>query len=313
MEPSLLKEMCLTVRDEYLKALPTMPVEKRFHFLSRAYLWTGKGSYYDALVTLREEWWKKFERVERSLTRVAEGRYTPPKRGKKYREPYKSKYGPMWAYNRFFFMCLFDETIFKGDAWSTHHSLINEEHLCTLHTALTADLEAVHTLSTLALNFCTLSAHFFPGRVPPVSTEYVLRVGEHPRALSDEDNLDAVIYLYTHAIIGKTLFYAEALPPESREEHIRLLTRVETLLQNHCASASLDHKCEFLVCAELCGYATPLRARISEELSMSLAPQGTHFINIHNTHHTGGSTKSMARMEHTNILALMAVLGRKGL
>lgn len=304
---SNITELCEEVRDYYLQILPTLPLKKQFHFLSRCHLWWGGEEYSSRIQSLHDSWWNLYPKAERSVKRAVQGVYPAPK-GKTYREPYKHIYKDIYAYNRYFFMCLFDRIIFQGDAFTESAGCIDRDHHASLHATLRKDLDALRTLSTPAVNFITLSHYFYPD-LPTLSSDDWLHIGLRDTSLQGHDYLDATIYLFTHVIIGNTLFYARA--PEEKELQVfaQMLRHAEALIDTHYDSLSLDHKTEFLVCAALCSHVSYLKDRIAAELTQSVSPCGTYFHNVLNTH-ASKEPKSAARMEHTNILALMAFLER---
>lgn len=299
-----------SVLDTYMQALPTISTRKQFHFLSRAYLWSKQPQYLELLNALHEKWWKDFDVLATRIQRIPHahegGAYT---RGKKYRREAHAQYPSIRLYNRFFFKLLFDQTIFQGTAHETYVSCVDETHLRTLRARLVEDDEAVCILSTPAVNFLTLSHHFFPQVGEWMPPAFYLKVGDSITLGEPTHDLDAHFYLYTHALIGFTHFYAHDIPAEIRPQCIALIERLEYFLATQYNNLSLDHKCEFLVCAKLLTYDTVWKSRIYDELFASCAPQGTHFINTLNTYAERGEGKqSLTRMEHTNILALMAFL-----
>lgn len=301
------------VLDTYMESLPVCSVGKQFHFLSRAYLWSKQPQYLVQLEKLREKWWKDFDVLVTRIQRIPHahegGVYT---RGKTYRRAVHTRYPSIRLYNRFFFKLLFDQTIFHGTAHETYASCVDETHLRTLRARLVADPESVCILSTPAVNFLTLSHYFFPQSGDWMPPAFYEKVGESVALEESMHDLDAHFYLYTHALIGFTHFYAHGIPPEIYPQCVSLIERLEHFLATQYDRLSLDHKCEFLVCAQLLNYDTVWKLRVYDELLASYAPQGTHFMNTLNTYaERGEHAQSQSRMEHTNILALMAFLDRR--
>ncbi len=309
MEQESIQTLSREVRDYYLGILSELPVTTQFHFLSRAYLWTHKNEYYQKLLAIRESWWVDFERAKRSVVLCGTSERTFTK-GKEYRRPYKNIYGDILRYNRFFFMCLFDRSVFNGAAFEEHSDLLNKIHHRELYEKLKEDPEALHALSTMGVNFLMLSHHFFPELPSPYES---LRIAiRHPIPVTLPDMGDATAYFGTHVVIGASLFYAREIPADMRPLCLEMLKIAEDVIRASYDLMSLDHKCELLVCAELCGVTSPLASEIQSELLASVAPSASYFINIHNAHKKP-DIPTPKRKEHTNILALMAFLGREGL
>lgn len=299
------------VREYFLKSLPYLPLNVRFHFLSRCYLWFKDTSYFEQLSAIKEEWWRGFRGACAAVERLG----TPEERiygntGKMYRRELLKEYGAIVEYNKFFFKCLFDRTLFAGDAFNANRDRISWAHFSALYEKLRTDHHAVFVLSTPAVNFLMLGRYFFGEEVSEVPAQYFLDVGEKAMGDATGKNIDACIYFYTHVIIGLTRFYAEAIPAAELAAAREMLLRVETVLESHFTEASLDHKCEFLVCARMCAYVSPLESRIRKELEQSLSPDGAYFVNTHNRHSAYYSKKTLYGAEHTNVLAIMALLGK---
>ncbi len=311
MEGNSFEKMCTEVRDYYLASLPQLSVQKQFHFLSRAYLWTRKAEYYEKLLSIRDEWWIRFPRVCARLALITtDAPRKPILKGKKYRLPYIEAYRDIGAYNRFFFMCLFDSTIFNGKAFEENVAIIDRAHHRALYEKLSHDMEALHILSTTAVNFLLLSHHFFPELTSPY--ESLRSALTHKVELSLLDSADATVYFAHHVIIGVSLFYSKDI----NDEYIPLCTEMlavsEEIINTSYDRMSLDHKCELLVCAALLHQESSLEERIKEELLGSQAPHAPYFVNTLNEHRKA-EISSLGNKEHTNILALMAYLGKEAL
>ncbi len=311
MEGNSLEKMCADVRDHYLASLPQLSVQKQFHFLSRAYLWTRKAEYYEKLLSIRTVWWERFPRVCARLALIApDASRNPLVKGKKYRLPYIEAYRDIGAYNRFFFMCLFDSTIFNGKAFEENITILDRAHHRALYEKLLHDMEALHILSTTAVNFLLLSHHFFPELPSP---SHSLRTAlTHKVEISPLDNADATVYFAHHVIIGVSLFYSRDISNEDMPLCTEMLAISEEIIDTSYDEMSLDHKCELLVCAAMLNHESRLEERIKEELLSSQAPHAPYFINTLNAHRKA-ETPSLGNKEHTNILALMAYLGRESL
>ena len=312
METESLVPLFLKVRDYYIEHQDTLPLRKRFHFFSRCYLWSKRPEYFSILEGMRSEWFRNFTKTQSVLAHIHTTQGVLKNLPKKqYRIEGMQKFFSIKIFNRHFFRCLFERTIFKGTAFEDSVSSIDIAYIKNLHTTLMADKEAFFSLSTPAVNFVSLSSYLFGQEVLPLSYESLLRVAESVTLPNKTDDLDARIYFYTHAIIGASHFYADPIPSEIMPICTEMVMRVEQLIETHYDAIALDHKCEFLVCAILCGYDTSLRDRIRDELEHSLSREGMFFINTQNIHSTKRKAPTLASMEHTNVLALMAFLPKE--
>ncbi len=312
METESTVSLFLKVRDYYIEHQAELSLRRRFHFFSRCYLWSRRPEYFSVLEHMRVEWFRNFTKMQTVLARIHTTQGVLKKLPRKqYRIKSMEKFFRIKIFNRFFFRCLFDTTIFNGTAFKDSVSSIDLEYIKKLRTTLMADEEALFSLSTPAVNFVSLSSYLFGQDIFPISYESLLRVADSSTLPNEMDDLDARIYFYTHAIIGASHFYADPISPEIMPVCKEMVVRVEQIIEKHYDMIALDHKCEFLVCAILCEYDTPLKNRIREELEHSVSPEGMFFVNTQNMHSKKRKTPTLASMEHTNVLALMAFLPKE--
>lgn len=179
------------------------------------------------------------------------------------------------------------------------------EGLCTLSNDLIKDTEALKTLSTYAINYIYL-LHFvlFPDLI--LSEELAKKIYD----LGDSYDLDSaeqiqlLIYLYTHCIIGAANFYARPVTKD-RDTYTDMLKKLEKVIEHSFGSINLDNKLEFLVCCRIMGYSTNLFERIYAECQTSLSPEGTFVIDTHNSFAQSNKT-SFSDSEHRNVLLIMS-------
>lgn len=295
------------VRDYFLQKLKFLPINQQFHFLSRIHLWSGKTRYKKEIEAIREGWWGDMENVLRDLKDI---NGTLPRLGsmRSYRQEAWEKFRVIEVYNRLFFKYLFDQTIFDGKAYENLKDLVKVEEVKMWRDKLLADKNALFALSTPAVNFIYFCDRFFKEEGMAIDPKEMLAIGQSESLSNWTDDCDARIYFYTHCIIGASQFYSET--PQHREVYIEMLKEVEKVLTENYASLSLDHKCEFLVCCAICQYESPLTPIIRSEAETSLSPHGTFLVNTQNTYQHRLPLQSMQLCEHSNVLALMAFLGR---
>jgi hypothetical protein len=294
------------VHAQYLDKDAALSPRKKFHFFSRLYLWSKNTEYKERMLPLKTEWMRSFPKVCERLSRARIIKYVKKEPKKSYRVDILTKYYHIKDYNKFFFRCLLDRTIFNDSLFEASVSSIDKSHLAAFRAAFMEDTHAVFALSTHAVNFITLSNYFFGDEVCPLSYEYFLNVGDREVLNEERDDLDARIYFYTHVIIGASRFYAERIADDALSYCREMVRRVEQIIESHYDTLSLDHKCEFLVCAHLCEYETVLQERIYHELVTSISPHPLFFKNIHNARSIRKHEATISSMEHTNVLALMA-------
>lgn len=287
----------------YTARLQELSVSKRFHFLSRLHLWSGKKLYGDELASLKADWFdqeKYFERARMVSSIMPQERL----RGRAYRRSASLRYYKIFPYNRIFFRALFLDTIFGDTASQELVDVLDRGDLELLYQNLLSDTEAVATLSTPAVNFL---CHYGRVRGRRVPADFFLEVGKVPLStLSTHDAREALLYMYTHAVIGASLFYASRPPEEDMSVYEEMMRNAEVLITEHFDSISLDIKCEFLVCAKMLGYTTPLFEKIGNEVLDSKSALGTYIVDVHNENRRKTFDTSFQRSEHRNVLAIMA-------
>lgn len=273
-----------------------------------------RGEYLTTLEELHGAWIRPlpqmYGRVSQLHTRNEVLKKNPKK---EYRIESMQKFFHIEIYNRLFFKGLFAQTIFGNTDIASAIRVLDQDFLMNRREALLHDTESLFSLSTPAVNFLTLSNYFFGDTLCPLSFTSFSEIGDSVVLRDKSHDLDARIYFYTHAIIGATHFYARRVPEHLLPPCREMVRRVEELIRDNYELLSLDHKCEFLVCAILCGYTTSLKEQIYNELTHSISPYGTFFINAQNAYAEKRKTQTISSMEHTNILALIAFLPKNSL
>lgn len=290
------------VREHYERNLTHLQPQKRFHFLSRMYLWTRDDKYKVQLEALRLGWLPDTKRLITLAKKIPTLSPLEKSGGRSYRREGYKKHFKIYSYNRIFFKALFLKTIYN-EPIDTIIGAIDVLDVRTVRDELLADTESVFALSTHAVNFLYHYEHFFGERIEP---EYILEVGNICSLSDNAHDLEARAYLFTHAIIGASHFYATRRIPEHIEVYTEMLQNIEGLIQNHFTQLSLDVKCEFLVCAKLLGYESPLRKSIWSEVEASSSAHGDFIVDTFNQKRTLVFKKNFHASEHRNVLAILA-------
>jgi len=221
------------------------------------------------------------------------------------REPYFLRYPNLKTYVLVLFRITFLKHIYGIDCRELFFKLFPRREVLALREALLKDDEALAILSTHAVNFLYLFDRMIQSGEPSFNPAYFLDIGGTQYDLTNPIHLQLKIYLYTHCVIGETLFYYRALPPETQAPYTQMLAELETLIDSRFADINLDNKFEFLVCAKIGGFDTKLRARIFDEAARSVSESGTFLVDRHNNNpQTANST--LSKSEHRNVLAIMA-------
>jgi hypothetical protein len=116
-------------------------------------------------------------------------------------------------------------------------------------------------------------------------------------------DVQIMIYLYTHCILGETLFYYQPIERHA-ETYQTMLEDLDDLIEVNFDTISLDNKCEFLVCAQICSYKPKAKQRIEDEARLSINHSG-FIIDMHNKV-VNPRKQSFMMSEHRNVLYIMS-------
>lgn len=292
------------VSEEYQSQIHLLG-DKKFHFLSRLYLWSGNNFFKDKLNELQaqysgnsEEGYRK--RLKEIFTRIPE--HGNRMVAKEARQAYFKKYPRLEPFLGLLFKNLFVREIYGTDLHIYIRELVSDEDLLDLKYALENDEEAMRILSTHAINYLYMLDDYLGTEKSKTDPEKYLRIGtSYP-----DESFELQIYFLTHCIIGASGFYSTAIKKDNLDIYILMLGHIEEIIRNHFKIISLDNKFEFLVCAKICGYKFGLEKNILLEAGRSLAPDGNFLIDIHNTKASPDERNDFVGSEHRNVLYIMS-------
>ncbi len=289
--------------------------EKVFHFASRLYLWNQyPGS--ERLLRQMRSWFTNNEQPLGALGLLARHDSEPGSFGSKnvasLRAPFLSRYPKLKTYNDTMFRMLFLYTVYGIDTRHDFATIFGPEDLAALSSKIMSDYEAVAMLSTHAVNFLYLYqwAASRPEQHPDPAL--LLSIGEQMYDMNNKLHVQLLVYLYTHCIIGDSLFYFRRLPPEYLGVYQRMLQQLEEIMHSKFDDINLDNKFEFLVCSAIVGFPSTLAGRIQAEASKSVSKRGTYLVDTHNNN-PRNENLSLDASEHRNVLFLMSQLPFKPL
>ncbi len=291
------------IKKEYADQLHNLN-GKKFHFLSRLFLWTGEEYYQRQLLDLQKEYIGETETEYRAtLRKISLAQPTSGSRAlsKHDRLRYFQKYPRLEMLLGLLFKVLFVEKIYGINIRPLIKEIVADEELVQLKQSLENDIEALHILSTHAINYLYLLEFYLETEVGAANPRRYLEIGD-----TCKDNpIHLKIYFFTHCIIGASKFYSEKIPPKDLVIYTEMLDAIATLIERHYQEISLDNKFEFLVCARICGITPSLEARIIREAVASLSPDGNFLIDKFNTQATKGKN-NFVTAEHRNVLFIMS-------
>lgn len=287
---------------EYYDANIRYLYNKKFHYLSRMYLWTKEDHYKKGLMKEKERYTHK--QIDRNkIPDLSQKTLVTEKQ--QLRDPHVRKYDILF-YNGLLFKHLFSKTIYNVDISDEILSQVPAEEFLDVYHRLIQDTPALIALSTHAINFIYNLQFLLAVKnieLPDFNPQRLVDIA------SDENNytsnlatrLNLHMYFLTHMIIGASRFYAE---PVQNPFYMRVIMDAEKILQENYAEFTLDHKAEFLVCTKLCNYQSPLAERIFEECVRSVKETANIIVDS-----KPSTPQCFSNSEHRNVLALMAYIG----
>jgi len=291
----------------YIDHFDELSFEKQFHFASRNYLWSQSPEASHLLAYMRDTFTCNGD-VAEAIQQLVDSAAASPTHGSKnaaeLRLPYFQKYPLLKPAVLALFRIAFAKNIYKIDARGSLEKFFEAVVLDKLAQQLLADEQATAILSTHAINFLylygrvVLEAELFDPAV-------FLNIGKRAYDLNDLTQLQLLIYLYTHCIIGESIFYYRLVPDRHKAVYLSMLRELEQLITDRYDDINLDNKFEFLVCAQLLGTDSSLRSHINAEAARSLSDNGFYLIDRHNNNPQLDNV-SLDRSEHRNVLCVLA-------
>lgn len=295
------EELCknyISIFEDYL------PVEKRLHFWSRLYLWTGDESYLKCLESIKEDvCGNNAEQIRKRILQLIEEADEDRRRMMSKKATLRRKYyldnSELGKANNLLFFWLMAKIIYGVEIRDYIKDVLSDEKITALVLKLSGDEKAVRYLSTAAVNFLYLSAEYLDLPKPDSKELVRILVGE---TKFEKEHLRTAIYLLTHIVICESLFYFRPVDGEKLRE---VVICAEKLIKSNYFTVSLDMKFEFLVCCQMTNHMSGLRKIILTEAEWSLSPLGNFLVDTHNDWKNRHSHK-LAQAEHRNTLYLMA-------
>ena len=245
---------------------------------------------------------------EQSLQNTLQTIIDTPQSGRRnaheLRQPYFEKYPLLYGAHAALFRVRHLDAVYGIDARQALYDCIPRETLLELRDSLMNDQGALQVLSTFAVNYCYLLTRVVERDEAGLDLTRFLDAG-HSYDLSDKTQVQLLIYLYTHCIIGESNFYTQTIPEDKRPIYITMLQELEPIIETNFESINLDNKLEYLVCTRICGYETRLFEPIYAEAGQSISPEGMFIIDIHNTN-VQEDRNDFVKSEHRNVLYIMS-------
>jgi hypothetical protein len=297
-------ELSNAVYHYYLTNKQLLSDDKLFHFATRMSAWRGQPETFEILRSMRDF----IVQPERPLVDVIRDVLNTEQTGRRnaheLRQPFFEKYPALYGAHLALFRVRHLEAVYGIDAREALYECISEAELEALKDSLLADQEAMKVLSTFAINFCYLFERVVRRDENALPLEALYQLGK-TYDINDKEQIQLLIYFYTHCIIGESNFYVRTLPEASLALYRQMIADLEPLVRDNFEAINLDNKLEFLVCARICGLESPLAERIYAECADSISEEGTFIIDRHNTN-VQADRNDFVKSEHRNVLFIMS-------
>jgi RimK family alpha-L-glutamate ligase len=292
------------VREEYVTQIHLL-AEKKFHLLSRLFLWTKEPIYQETLGALKKNYIG--ENNEEHLTILKKLYAAVPEHGnfmvaKEARMEYFRKYPTLEPSLNLLFKNLFVAKLYGINLRPIIKNIVSDTALLDLKWALENDSPAIQILSTHAINYLYLLEFYLGSTASKTDPKKYLEIG----STYLDDRFELQIYFFTHCIIGASRFYSEKIKEADLHIYHKMLRKIELIITEHFQEISLDNKFEFLVCTRLCHFHSSIEDQILAEADQSLSPDGNFLIDTKNSKAAPDERNDFVSSEHRNVLYIMS-------
>lgn len=292
------------VKNYYLDNADKLSQSTRFHLGTRLAAWTGDTRALGIVAAQRIVLTDNDGDLKSVFKELLSSPLSTGVNAANEREQYFQKYPTLRNTLYAMFRARHLLTVYGIDARKELAQVIPIEELLTLENALWKDIPAIKTLSTYAINYIYLMDVLFR-ETPKTDIAEFFKIGETCET-NEPAQLQLLIYLYTHCIIGETNFYSQIINEERLTTCIKMLQKIELLLAPRMEDMTLDTKLEFLVCTKICSYTSLLEKSINDECEKSLSDNGVFLIDKLNKWSKIGRKISFEESEHRNALYIMS-------
>lgn len=289
---------------------------KKFHYVSRLYLFLKDNHYKKHLLDLQKEYIgineNETENIIKNILNKTQNDDSIEYRNENdIRNEILKNYPNLGKYNSLLFKFLFSLKVYNKDISPYILKSIDIETLTKYYQKLCSNSEHLCKLSTLAINYLYNINHFLrhinADKIPKLDPNYFLKVAQkdfkNNEDIKNKYNLE--LYYYTHLIIGASKFYSEKII-ENKKEYLKMIEICEKIIQENYFDINIDNKVEFLVCAKLLDHQSSLFEIIYSECKNSLSDIGNFLIDRNNKFSNMKNKNNFIQSEHRNVLFIMA-------
>jgi hypothetical protein len=303
-----MKDLSNSIYAYYLAHRSELSADHAFHFASRLYQWDQDDGARQLLDELKDDFTcqgSSEAAVQLMLEKAKTDPYKNVTNALERRLPFFEKYPLLRACNLVLFRLTFLQTIYNIDARELFFRYFSREEVEAMRRELLTDATAIATLATYATNFLYLYDRVILEDEDSLPVQWFYEVGATAYDLTQSSDLQLYIYLYTHCIIGESVFYYRGLPDKNLARYQSMIADLENVIDEHFSAINLDSKFEFLVAAQLCGVTSKLSERIADEARQSVSVDGTYLVDTMNSFPQSQKV-SLEASEHRNVLFIMS-------
>ena len=282
-------------------------LDKKFHYVSRIFLWSNKRQFISWMNDLKTEYYgrNREDAINKIKKKIKWKSDFSRINFSKIRKPLLRKYENLSSYSKVLFFFLFSKTLYNQDLKEDVLKIIDKKELIKISKELHKNPEDIFILATHATNFLYILEELLDKKV--TKPRFYLKILKKyaGKSLEKEANLTFAIYFATHCIIGESRFYSRKVTKNKRI-YIKMLKYVEEIIANNFFKIKLDCKLEFIVCCRILGIDTYLEKVIKNEADNSVSSMGNFLIDKFNLNNESEKNLSLRDSEHRNVLYLMA-------
>lgn len=296
------------IENYYFDHVDQLDADKRFHFASRLAAWHNNPRALALLDVLRPDYVKSHDEMLADIQTLLVHPPAAKINALAARQPYFTAYPELRGRIMALFRVRHLRDIYGIDMTAAFRELVPLNDLYALADTLTEDKDAIKVLSTYAINYIFLvRGILYPLSEPSDLAPFLRRVNELGTSYNTTEATDIqlLIYLYTHCIIGASNFYLAPVEGSEKEMYTAMLAELESVISQQYDAINLDNKFEFLVCCRLLGYQSFLTERIHAEARQSISQDGAFLVDRLNQNAQSDKT-SLSDSEHRNVLFILS-------
>ena len=219
------------IKQYYFEHLDDLTDDKRFHFASRITAWDADPRATKLLRELKDYLLPDNTSLEELFEKIISKPQSGRRNAHDLRQPYFQKYPKLYGLHSALFRARHLRAVWGIDASAALFAVSPRQEFEELYEKLSADPEALRVLSTFGVNFMYLFKNLI-GEKHTINPGLFIDIA-HGYDLSNRLQIQLLIYLYTHSIIGETNFYTENASEKHLQVFRNMLNQLEKIIDNN--------------------------------------------------------------------------------